>query len=116
MLLFSNLFFLFFYFPTFLSQSFRSDYISFVQSNVVYTNPNSLWASSSIYCPEETWAIGFNLYSDCAGLGTISMKLFCGDTMSIYKSSVNYVNEISFNGLAKWQNSKFCLETHFLKG
>ena len=95
----------------------KSGYISSVSSNIDYTNPDSSWMdSSSIFCPDETWAIGFNLYSYCAGLGTISMKLFCGDSNAINKSLVAYVNEASFDGPAKWQNAKICSGVHLLKG
>ena len=95
----------------------RSDYNSTIYASPAYTNPNADWLYSSIeFCPDETWAMGYAVYSNCQGLGIIDIELKCGDINGNYQNSVIYALNSNLNGQGTWQIAKYCTGVHFLQG
>lgn len=96
----------------------RSDIAYVLQGNVVNTSLNSVWLDETVtFCPNETWAIGFNFYTDCdGGYGGITLDLYCDNYLDNQNYLVRYPNDPNFNTNANWGISQFCPIGNFING
>lgn len=97
----------------------RPDSAIVLTTPLINNNSEAIWLDTSVtWCPNETWAIGFNIYSNCVdGYGVISIELSCGNLAGAYNTSVRYQNSLSFDSSnSNWGLSQTCLSRDFLNG
>ena len=91
----------------------RTDYRSSINQALPFDTTNAIWLSP-IYCSDNKWAIGFNVYSSCSSLGTISIAMYCG---SINMNSIeNKTYPIDANFVGSWNRDKYCSGVNFFTG
>lgn len=94
----------------------RADGYGVLHTDLEYLNPLSYW-KENLLCPEETWAIGFNVYSNCIDFGIINIILFCADYNMNIVQNITYTTSTDFdNENTSWQIEKYCSNGHFLRG
>lgn len=96
----------------------RADIAYVLQTNVLNTSSNSVWLDeTATFCPNETWAIGFNFYTDCeGGYGGITIDLYCDNYLDNQNYLVKYVNDPNFNDNSSWGITQFCSFGNFING